>query len=51
MYVPKSPPLAEAKHERRTIQEQRQQKRQRQRAMPRHFFINGNYTSSQDQGS
>ncbi|KAL0049112.1 hypothetical protein WJX82_006790 [Trebouxia sp. C0006] len=50
MYVPKSPPLAETKHERRTIQEQRQQKRQRQRAMPRHFFINGNYTSSKDQG-
>ncbi|KAL0019247.1 hypothetical protein WJX79_010983 [Trebouxia sp. C0005] len=44
------PPSAEAKHERLTIQEQRQQKRQRQRAMPRHFFINGNYTTSLDQG-
>ncbi len=51
MYVPRFPPPAEAKHERLTIQEQRQQKRQRQKAMPRHFFINGNYTTSLDQGS
>lgn len=50
-YVPGLPPSAEAKHERLTIQEQRQQKRQRQRAMPRHFFINGNYTTSLDQGT
>ncbi|KAL0031621.1 hypothetical protein WJX77_010215 [Trebouxia sp. C0004] len=49
-YAPSLPPPAEAKHERLTIQEQRQQKRQRQRAMPRHFFINSNYTTSLDQG-
>ena len=49
-YIPNSNVPAEARPERLTTQERRQQRRQRQRAMPRHFFINTVYRSSLNQG-
>lgn len=50
-YVPNLKAPVEAKHVRLTMQEQRQQRRQRQRAMPKHFFINADYRSSNISGN
>jgi len=49
-YLPSSNPSARAGRGRFASQEQRQTRKQGRCAMPKHFFINQNYSFSHDQG-